>query len=76
MVSRKQPGAVIHDPEAAAARVTRMVEAGAIETISGRLIPRAIHSICLHSDTPSAVTIARRVRENLEKAGLRIAAFT
>lgn len=76
MVSRKLPGAVIHDPADAAARVVRMVQAGAIETQSGQLIPRAIDSICLHSDTPSAVTIAERVRESLEKIGIRIAAFT
>lgn len=76
LMSRKHPGAVIHDPEDAAERVVRMVQAGAIETVSGRLLPRAIDSICLHSDTPSAVTIAQRVRDSLEHAGLSIASFT
>ena len=76
MVPRKLPGAVIHDPETAAARDVRMVRAGAIETVEGMLIPRAIDSVCLHGDTPSAVAIAERVRDGLERAGLRIAAFT
>ena len=76
MVPRKQPGAVIHEPEAAAARVVKMIRAGAIETISGSLIPRVIDSVCLHSDTPEAVTIAERVRESLEEVGFKIATFT
>jgi UPF0271 protein len=44
LVSRKLPGAVIHDPDEAAARVIRMVRAQGIETVSGRFIPCAIDS--------------------------------
>lgn len=75
IVSRKLPGAVIHDPEFAAARVVRMVKAGAIETVSGKLIPRVIDSICLHGDNPSAVALGTRVRRELEKAGVSIRSF-
>ncbi|PZO82528.1 MAG: LamB/YcsF family protein [Mesorhizobium amorphae] len=75
LVSRKEPGAVLHDGEEAAARAVRMVEAGAIETVSGRMIPVPIHSICVHSDTPAAVAIAGQVRRALEAAGVAIKAF-
>jgi 5-oxoprolinase (ATP-hydrolysing) subunit A len=75
LVSRKLPGAVIHDPEAAAARVVRMVQSNAIETASGKMIPTLIDSICLHSDTPTAVSIAQSVRQGLESAGVTLKAF-
>jgi len=75
LVSRKLPGAVIHDPDEAAARVVRMVRAQGIETVSGRFIPCAIDSICVHSDTPEAVGIAAHVRRTLEDVGIAIASF-
>ncbi|NML75026.1 LamB/YcsF family protein [Rhizobium sp. S-51] len=75
LVHRSQPGAVIHDADAAARRVVRMVKNGSIETITGRVIVTSIDSICVHSDTPSAVGIARTVREALEAAGVTVANF-
>jgi UPF0271 protein len=75
LVSRKLPGAVLQDAQDAAARVLRMVNAGAIETVSGRLLPTSIDSICVHSDTPSAVAMARAVRQTLESAGVAVRSF-
>ncbi|WP_420567171.1 LamB/YcsF family protein [Thalassovita sp.] len=75
LVDRSQPGAVIHDPEAAAARVLQMVQAGAIISETGKHIPTRIDTICLHGDTPTAVQIARAVRTGLERAGVGIKVF-
>lgn len=75
LVPRGQPGALITDPDAAAARVLDMVRAGGIVTQGGRTIPFAVGSICVHSDTPNAAAIARRVRETLEGAGITVAPF-
>jgi UPF0271 protein len=75
LVSRQLEGAVLRDPEVAAARVLRMVRAGAIETISGGSLPTAIDSICVHSDTPAAIAIAGRVRRDLEAAGFSLKPF-
>ncbi len=58
LVSRKLPGAVLHDAAEAAARIVRMVRAGAIETITGKALPAVFDSICVHSDSPGAVAIA------------------
>jgi UPF0271 protein len=74
LVNRKKPGAVIQDADTAAARVVRMVAAGAIETVAGTL-DTPIHSICVHSDTPDAVALAARVRAALETAGIRLKSF-
>jgi 5-oxoprolinase (ATP-hydrolysing) subunit A len=75
LVSRKLPGAVIHDEAEAATRAVRMVRDGAIETVSGQPIPTPIHSICVHSDTPQSVRIAARVRAALEEAGVSVQSF-
>ncbi|MDO9416392.1 LamB/YcsF family protein [Pararhizobium sp.] len=75
LVHRSLPGAVIHDPAETAARVIRMVRAGAIETVTGRSLETSVDSICVHSDTPSAVAIARAVRDGLEADGITVQSF-
>jgi UPF0271 protein len=76
LVDRRLPGAVIHDPQEAGARMVAMVQAGAILTQSGARIPTPIDTICLHGDTPTAVQIAASVRGALEASGIDIAPFT
>ena len=75
LVDRSQPGAVIHDPDTAAARMVEMVQKGAIITESGKHILTRIDTICLHGDTPTAVTIATAVRRALLDAGTQVAMF-
>ncbi len=72
LVSRKLPGAVLHDPEEAAARVLAMVREGAIISGSGKRIPVAIDTVCVHGDNPAAVAMGALVREKLERAGIAI----
>jgi len=75
LVDRSIAGAVIHDPQIAGARMVEMVRAGAIITDSGKHIPAAIDTICLHGDTPTAVQIAQTVRSALEGAGISVQQF-
>lgn len=74
LVDRALPGAVIHDPEVAAARMVAMVRAGAILPETGAPIPTRIDTICLHGDTPEAVAIARATRDALAAAGIALRA--
>lgn len=73
LVSRKLPGAVIHDSELAAARVLRMIEEQAITTVDGVRMPVRIDTVCVHGDTPGATTMARQLRNLLEGSGVSIA---
>jgi UPF0271 protein len=75
LVDRSIAGAVIHDPQVAGARMVEMVKARAIITQSGKHIPAAIDTICLHGDTPTAVQIAQSVRSALEAAGITVRTF-
>ncbi|HEX9534064.1 MAG TPA: LamB/YcsF family protein, partial [Stellaceae bacterium] len=72
LVSRKLPGAVLHNPEEAASRVSAMVREGSIISTSGKRIPVAIDTVCVHGDNPAAVAMAEQVRNKLEKAGIAI----
>jgi len=53
------------EPEEAAARVLRAVSVGMTRALSGKDVPVVAESICVHSDTPGAVAIARAVHEAL-----------
>jgi len=76
LIPRGKPGAMVLDPDEAAARVVAMVKAGAIITATGKHIPTAIGSICVHGDSVHAVESARRVRAELEGADISVRAFT
>jgi UPF0271 protein len=75
LVDRKLPGAVLHDPDEIARRILSMLREGAIETVTGKRLKTPIDSICVHSDTPSAVDIARQLRASLEAAGVGVRPF-
>ncbi|MCK8464968.1 LamB/YcsF family protein [Aliiroseovarius sp. S1339] len=75
LVDRSLPGAVIHDPKKAGARMVEMIREGAIITESGKRITTRIDTICLHGDTPSAVALAAEVRRALQDGGVTLARF-
>jgi UPF0271 protein len=75
LVDRSLPGAVIHDADVAGQRMVDMVKAGAIITESGKHIPAAVDTICLHGDGATAVQIARTVRSALADACVTLQRF-
>ncbi|WP_019972154.1 LamB/YcsF family protein [Mycobacterium sp. 141] len=75
LVSRREPGAVIHDPVEIADRVATMVTTGQVITADGVTISIKPESICVHGDSPGAVQIATTVRARLVAEGIALAAF-
>jgi UPF0271 protein len=76
LVSRRKPGAVLHDPKLVAERVKRMVEEQAITSVSGKVKKVAIDTVCIHGDTPAAVSLAKAVRQRLDRAEIKVSAFS
>jgi 5-oxoprolinase (ATP-hydrolysing) subunit A len=72
LVSRRKPGALITDPEKAAAQAVRMASEGKVRTIDGLDIDISVQTICCHGDTPGAERIVRAVRAGLDAAGIRV----
>lgn len=75
LVSRRLPGSVIHDPQEVAERILRLVNEGRITAIDGTDIALEAQSICIHGDTPTAVAIARTLRERLTAQGVALSSF-
>jgi UPF0271 protein len=75
LVPRSQPGAVLHDPEEIAARCVALARGEPISDITGAPLRLRAESICVHGDTPDAVTIARAVRAALQEAGIHLRSF-
>jgi len=75
LVSRREKGSVLHDPELVAQRMLRMVRDGAIEAIDGTMTKIDAQSICVHGDSPGAVAIAQRLRALLEESGHAVQPF-
>ena len=76
LVSRREPGAVLHDAQAVARRMVRLVREGVVEAIDGCVTRVEADSICVHGDSPGAVQMARAVREALTREGVTLRAFT
>lgn len=75
LTDRAKPGSVIHDPAAAAEHVMRMLETGAVVSVTGKSLKVGIDSICLHGDNPHAVAAARTIRDRLEAAGITVGRY-
>lgn len=75
LVSRRLAGSVIHDPEVVAARMLRMVTDGIITAVDGTDIALDAQSICIHGDNPTAVALARALREALSAHGVGLKSF-
>jgi len=58
LVARTEPGAVLDDPAAVAAQAVRLLG--------------DVASVCVHSDSPGALELARAVRAALESAGAEL----
>ncbi|OII13631.1 hypothetical protein BIU96_02015 [Curtobacterium sp. MCBA15_008] len=75
LVSRSTPGSVLHDPEAVAARVLRMVTDGLVTAVDGSDVRVQVDSVCVHGDSPDAVAMAQAIRTLLTTHGVTIAPF-
>ena len=75
LVSRREPGAVLHDPEQVAGRAVRMATEHRVESVDGDQVEVEVRSLCVHGDTPGAVGLARKVRAALEEAGVTLEPF-
>ena len=70
LISRKKPNALITDPVLAKKHVLNMIKNQAINCLSGKQIPCAIDSICIHGDNISSLATAKSIKNNLVENGL------
>jgi len=73
LVSRKLPGAVIHDKDQVAEKIIQLIKTGTVTCIDGSEIALKADTICVHGDNPSALDLIRNIRRALNFAGIEIA---
>jgi 5-oxoprolinase (ATP-hydrolysing) subunit A len=76
LVARREPGSVLTDADVIAERAVRMVVDRQVVAADGSVVAITARSLCVHSDTPGAVEIARAVRDALDAAGVGVHRFT
>ena len=73
LVSRNEAGAVLEHEDDVREQLHRLINE-TVMTVERTWIPVSIHSLCLHSDTPRALVLARKIREELERTGVEVVA--
>jgi len=72
LLPRSEPGAVLSDPETVARQVRSLVTDGEVVASDGSRVVVSFGTLCVHGDTPGAVTLARRIRQELDALGVNV----
>ncbi len=75
LVPRTEPGAVLEDERQVVERLVQWVESGTVTAVDGSTVRVEAESICLHGDTPGAVSLSAAVRTGLDRAGVDVRPF-
>jgi len=70
LVSRAVAGSVLHDAQVVVGRALRLAIDRTVVAVDGSLLQIVADTICIHSDTPGAASLAAAVRRALEDAGV------
>ncbi len=76
LMSRRETGAVLDDPQIVVERAVRMATEGTVVAADGPAVDLVADTICVHGDTPGAATLAQKLRAALEAAGVTVKAIT
>ncbi len=71
LLPRKQPGAVISDPDEVAKRALDMAN-GFVTAVDGTKIELFVQTLCVHGDTLGAVNLVANIRKNLEANDIKV----
>lgn len=74
LLPRSCDGAVIEDTELAMQQALSIITEQRVQIHNGNMIPVAADTLCIHGDTPKALTFAKALRQRLADAGIRIRA--
>jgi UPF0271 protein len=74
LAPRDKPGGMIEDAAACARQVLGMIEEGYVTSLSGKRVPVAADTLCLHGDQPDAVAFAKHLRGVFKERNIQVAA--
>jgi UPF0271 protein len=74
LAPRDKPGGMIEDAQKSVKQALAMVEEGYVTSLSGKRIPVAADTLCLHGDQPGAVAFAKEIRKAFSDRGIQLGA--
>ncbi|KUG08521.1 LamB/YcsF family protein [Solirubrum puertoriconensis] len=74
LTPRRQPDALITDPQLAIRQVVRMVKEGKVRAQQGPDVAMKVDTVCIHGDGAHAVAFAQQIRQVLQQEGVQVRA--
>jgi UPF0271 protein len=74
LAPRDQPGGMIEDAAKAVKQALAMVEEGYVTSLSGKRVPVAADTLCIHGDQPGAAAFAKALRQAFSERKIAVAA--
>jgi len=74
LAPRDQPGGMIEDKQKSVEQALAMVEQGYVMSLSGKRVPVAADTLCLHGDQPGAVAFAKEIRNAFSDKNIQVKA--
>lgn len=71
LTPRSRSDAMIHDADKALVNCLNMIDKGEIHAIDGTVLKIEAHSICVHGDEPTALAMAKHIRDGMVSAGFK-----
>src|SRR6187455_464415 len=74
LAPRDKPGGMIEDAAKSVKQALAMVEQGYVTSLSGKRVPVAADTLCLHGDQPGAAAFAQAIRKAFAERNISVAA--
>jgi len=74
LAPRDKPGGMIEDADKAVKQALAMIEEGYVTSLSGKRVPVAADTLCIHGDQPGAAGFARALRRAFAERKIEVAA--
>ena len=74
LAPRDKPGGMIEDAGKAVKQALGMIEEGFVTSLSGKRVPVAADTLCIHGDQPGAVAFAEALRKAFADRRIEVAA--
>lgn len=71
LTPRSHNNALIEDEGQCLRQVLQMIKEGTVTTTSGKIIPIAVDTVCIHGDGKHAVTFAKKIHEALKQPAIQ-----
>jgi UPF0271 protein len=74
LAPRDKPGGMVEDADKAVKQALGMIEEGFVTSLSGKRVPVAADTLCIHGDQPGAVEFAKALKSAFAEKRIQVSA--